>query len=267
MFLARIPRSHPSRGPSRPRRSRSPQEHDPAPHRDLRRAVPRADIVARGRIGETSCIVRPIKGPSVNLGVDVGWGTWTGNPGCGGFKVRRRPGGGVGEGPQSGRWTHADRHRASLRQATRVGGAVVVEGRGNLLKETVTGRMALPVVDSLEPVQVEEQQGDLPVDPAGAPHRVVQPIAEERAVGQIGERVVLREVLQPRFVLLAGRDVPERRDVMADRPAFAAGRRDRQILGEDLPALAPVPDLALPEAVGENRLPHLPVELRGVTSG
>jgi hypothetical protein len=63
---------------------------------DLARAIERR----LGRIGETSCMVRSITGvPSTSI-VLVGSGTRREIPGGGGFKVRRRAGGGVGEGLQ-----------------------------------------------------------------------------------------------------------------------------------------------------------------------
>ena len=80
--------------------------------------------------------------------------------------------------------------------------------------------MAEAVVDDLEAVEVEEQDGGaaLRVVALGAPDRLVQAVQEQHAVGEAGERVVERVVLQAALGLAAVGDVGDR----ADDPERAA---------------------------------------------
>ena len=80
--------------------------------------------------------------------------------------------------------------------------------------------MAEAVVDDLEAVEVEEQDGGaaLGVVALGAPDRLVEAVHEQHAVGEAGERVVERVVLEPALGLAAVGDVGDR----ADDPERAA---------------------------------------------
>ena len=60
-------------------------------------------------------------------------------------------------------------------------------------QQLVAGLVAVRVVDRLEVVEVHEQDGDLL---GSAAEGVIQPVVEERAVRQPGERVVQRAVLE-----------------------------------------------------------------------
>ena len=69
-------------------------------------------------------------------------------------------------------------------------GHAALEPSGNLLEQQVTAGVPKGVVDVLEPVEVEQQDGVRLVVPAIG-QRVVDPLAEKRAVGEPGERVVV----------------------------------------------------------------------------
>jgi hypothetical protein len=69
------------------------------------------------------------------------------------------------------------------------------------------------VVDDLEAVQVEAEHGEAPA----APERFVQPLAEQRSVGQAGQRVVVRHVRDARLGAAALGDVLEGEDAAAIR--------------------------------------------------
>ena len=90
------------------------------------------------------------------------------------------------------------------------------------LQQLVAARVAEAVVDDLEAVEVEEQHGRaaLGVMALGAPDRLVQAVQEQDAVGQAGERVVERVVLQAALGLAAVGDVGDRADdARGARPA------------------------------------------------
>ena len=48
------------------------------------------------------------------------------------------------------------------------------------------------IVDTLEVVEVEKEEGDPSGRAAGAPARMLQPVEKERPVGEVRERVVKR---------------------------------------------------------------------------
>ena len=82
--------------------------------------------------------------------------------------------------------------------------------RADLAQQRVAGVVAERVVDVLEVIEVEQQQPDLVAGAARAGERGVEPVVEQRPVGQAGEAVVVGEV--PKALL----DVAPLGDVLAD---------------------------------------------------
>ena len=72
----------------------------------------------------------------------------------------------------------------------------VLEPAGGLDEQLVAGLVADGVVDRLEAVEVDEEHGGAAVAGAAAGERLADALGEQRAVGQVGERVVLGVVLQ-----------------------------------------------------------------------
>ena len=72
----------------------------------------------------------------------------------------------------------------------------------DLLDELVAGIVAERVVDLLEAVEIEHEQGDLLARAAVAGQRLAQAVFEQGAVGEAGELVVQRLVLGARFARL-----------------------------------------------------------------
>ena len=68
------------------------------------------------------------------------------------------------------------------------------EPRGDRRQQQIADRVAERVVDVLEPVEVEEQHGKLAAPAMRAGDRLSDPVREQRAVGQAGQRVVMRHV-------------------------------------------------------------------------
>jgi len=83
-----------------------------------------------------------------------------------------------------------------------------------------------------------------------------QPVVEQPAVGQLGERVVVGLVLDPLLILLELGDVTEDAGVMGYLAVIVGDGGDGEQLGIDLAVLAPVPDLALPVAFLLELTPH-----------
>ena len=80
------------------------------------------------------------------------------------------------------------------------------------------------VVDELEAVEVQEQDGPLLLSESlGALERQLDLLAEATPVELSGQRVVVGEVLQLPFELLAVRDVHHVRHRHLDRPAVLGG--------------------------------------------
>ena len=64
------------------------------------------------------------------------------------------------------------------------------EPAGHLDEQLVAGGVAERVVDDLEAVEVDEEDDDVFASAVGPGERLAQPVEQERAVGQPGERVV-----------------------------------------------------------------------------
>ena len=70
------------------------------------------------------------------------------------------------------------------------------EAFGDSHEQAVAGRMPEAVVDRLEVVEVQEQHGDRIGAPVAAVHGMGEPVQEQRPVGQAGEGVVERLVVE-----------------------------------------------------------------------
>jgi hypothetical protein len=96
------------------------------------------------------------------------------------------------------------------------------------------------VVDGLEPVQVEVADAD---PGAGAGERGAEPVLEQGAVGQQGQRVVQRLLAQPLLQLVPGGDVLDHRHRVDRRADGVADQRDGQAGPHDVPVAVPVAQL------------------------
>ena len=117
--------------------------------------------------------------------------------------------------------------------------------------------MAERVVDVLEPVQVEEQHRDAVVLAACTHDRAREPLREQGAVGQVGQRVVVGEVAQ--FLLgafLVG-DVAQHCHVQ--RVLAVAVEHGAALVGAEelLAVLALLPHFAGPAAMTEDYIPQV----------
>ena len=135
----------------------------------------------------------------------------------------------------------------------------------------VAGGVAEPIVDGLEPVEVDEQDGQHPVPAVEAAQRLTEPVHEQRPVGQRRERVVQGELGQGFGRLPMGRHVlggarhPHRPPVDAADPAAALQPADRPA-GQQA-AMGEVERLQRPQAAvdgGGDQRPVVGVDRRHV---
>jgi hypothetical protein len=78
------------------------------------------------------------------------------------------------------------------------------EALGQFAKQHVAHVMAEDVIDILESVQIHHEQAEAGLEALRALQRGLQPVIEQEAVGQSGERVVFREMAQPLFARAEG---------------------------------------------------------------
>ena len=110
--------------------------------------------------------------------------------------------------------------------------------RGHLLEHLVAGEVAAGVVDHLELVEVEIEEGVLAAVLGGGVEAVLEALLELPAVDQAGERVVAREVDHLALHAAELGDVLEDQDAAGGAPLAVLDRRHRVADGE-LPAVAP----------------------------
>lgn len=77
-----------------------------------------------------------------------------------------------------------------------LGAQGLADALGQVDQQGVAGMVAVGVVDRLESVQVEEQHGEIALAAAGAFDGLFQPVFQQDAVGQLGQRVVQRQLHQ-----------------------------------------------------------------------
>src|SRR5207244_10910105 len=93
-----------------------------------------------------------------------------------------------------------------------------LEALGHRDQDLVAGRVAQAVVDDLEVVEVEEEDGGQASPPLQAAQGQAEPVEEEGPVRQTGEGVVQGLVDELLLGLLALGDVAGADDVAVDRP-------------------------------------------------
>ena len=123
--------------------------------------------------------------------------------------------------------------RATVVAGRRAGGQAL----GHHAQQFVAGVVAQAVVDVLEAVQVHEHQREARAARAGDAHRLLQPLAQQRAVGEAGEVIVPRLALDALLVLAQFGDVLDRA-LVADQPAGIVVHRAGVLGNPDQPAVA-----------------------------
>ncbi|MNO99281.1 hypothetical protein D3C76_910470 [compost metagenome] len=134
-------------------------------------------------------------------------------------------------------------------------------------EQLITDIVPKAVVDALEMVQVQQQQGTTALVGLGRGQRLFGAVVEQQAVRQVGERIMMGQVGQLALAVLDRADIAEHRHIVAELAAVIADRADGLPLRVHLATLAPVPDLAAPLALfGQGRVDLL-IEHRPMPPG
>ena len=140
-------------------------------------------------------------------------------------------------------------------------GVVIVDAteqpRGHFLEHAIAGGVAQGVVDRFEAVEVEEHQHHPGLLPVGRLQCRVQTILEQRAVGQVGQGVVIGEAVNPLFTGLALADVTEETHIACQIAFVVQHRGDPDPRRVMLAVAALEPDFAFPGAVLMQLLEHI----------
>ena len=131
---------------------------------------------------------------------------------------------------------------------------------GHFLQQQVAHVMAQRVVQRLEVVQIDKQQGATAVVARKRRHLSLQPVAQQAPVRQSGQRVVKGEVANFIFGRLAQCDVGQAAHVVRDFAMVTSDGGDAEPFGIDLTGLAAVPHFTLPRTLGVDAVPHGGVE-------
>ncbi len=134
------------------------------------------------------------------------------------------------------------------------------EAAGHVPEQLVARVVAERVVDLLEVVQVEEEEGQGGTDARGDAQGLLQAVAEQGAIGQVGQRVVQGLVAQ-RVGLLARGHVALHRDPVGDVAGGVGHGHDAELDPERAAVLTVV------EHLDDHRLPALQCRAQRVERG
>ncbi|MNG99136.1 hypothetical protein D3C79_583000 [compost metagenome] len=125
-----------------------------------------------------------------------------------------------------------------------------LEPAGHLLEQPVAGGVAEGVVDGLEVIEIDKQQGADQVLAARLEEGLGQGLVQLTAIGQAGQLIVIGEILDAPLRRLTLRDIFEEDDVMADPPLVILHRGDYLPLGIGITADVQPQGLPLPAIEG-----------------
>ena len=141
---------------------------------------------------------------------------------------------------------------------------VAGQPRAHLLQHVVPCEMSEGIVDVLEAVDVQHQEGKAPSVPALPLQLTFQAGVEHGPARKAGKLVEVGAELDLRILEMNLRQVVEDGDVVGDVPVLIMDGGTAEPLGIDFAALPPVPDLPLPLSLVDQGLPEVFVELRRV---
>ena len=113
-------------------------------------------------------------------------------------------------------------------------------------QQPITRVVTMAIIDVLEAVQIDVRQRQTLAVAPHALHRLSQPIGQQHAIGQTGQRIIMGDLLEPTLVLLLHADVGEQTDEMTDLASPVDHRADGEHFDEHLAILASIPDLSVP---------------------
>ena len=127
-----------------------------------------------------------------------------------------------------------------------VGSQDRADALGDLAEQVVADVVAAGVVDQLEAVDVEEEEGDVGAVPTGPGQCLFEVVEELRPVGQAGERVVQGPVGPSRLDLAAVGHVPGETAELAEVAVFVPFGPQGHLDEDRVPTPAPHGELARP---------------------
>ena len=170
------------------------------------------------------------------------------------------PGGLEGTGVQA----FNEQHKLIAAQAGN--GVAFAHGRtqtlADLYEQHIALLMAQDVIDALEIVQIHEHQGPVVAGLGTGFDGMLQAIEQQTAIGQLGQRVVKRQVANFFLGRFAAGNVKQRTDVMGGGLGLVFDGGNGQPLGVDFTVFAAIPDLSRPGAVAEQLLAHGSIKRR-----
>ena len=134
-------------------------------------------------------------------------------------------------------------------------------------QQTVADRMTERIVDALEVVKIDEHEGQMFAGTSLDFDHVDETVTQQQAVGQAGQWIVMRHVLNTVFGRLAHRNIGKTADEVLHATGLIAHDGNRQPLGIDFAVFALVPDFAFPCALIQRGLPHVLIKLGFVAAG
>src|SRR5208282_4429309 len=120
------------------------------------------------------------------------------------------------------------------------------EAPRDLEEEVIPGVVSVMVVDRLETVQVDEEEGEAPLLPPGPGHGTLEPIEEQGAIGQGRQGIIVGEALEALLEPAPLGDVAENGDDANGLAARAGYGGDGDLLDERCAVGADGGDLASP---------------------
>ena len=141
------------------------------------------------------------------------------------------------------------RHRVLLTQRG-------LDPLADLDQQLITRLVAKRVVHMLEMVQIDEQQAQRNLSAFGHAQIVLNPVLQQGAIGQAGERVVVGQGADAGFLLQAPADVAEDSHVVRHLAGFVEDAADGQPFRVFLAVAPNVPDFPFPVALFAQVGPH-----------
>ncbi len=126
--------------------------------------------------------------------------------------------------------------------------------------------MAEGIVQCLEMIEIDEQQGAAGFITGAERDGLRQAIQQQGTVGQMGQGVEESQLLDSFFRYLAFGNVVMGTDIVGDHTVITCHRRDRQPFRIHFAILAAIPYLSLPTTAAMDRFPHFTKKSRIVAA-
>ncbi|MNI31681.1 hypothetical protein D3C73_855690 [compost metagenome] len=138
---------------------------------------------------------------------------------------------------------------------------------GHSLEQFVADGVAQAVVDHFEVIQIDQQQRTAALVDLCRRQGLLGAVGEQQAIGQVGQRIVVREVLEFVLRVLDLADVGEHRNVVTELAVIISNQADRLPLRVNFTTFTTVPDFTAPFAAALQCVEHGLVERRRMVAG